>query len=105
MYSNHAGYNALTDFLEENELGWSVENFNILGKRFVEGMSKAFFECSPSTLKALNDRHNTNAWCIAFIFICIIIRLCECECVYCAKNALGKHQPSFLVINLRDAAR
>jgi hypothetical protein len=61
MYANHDGYNALIDFLEENKLGWTPASVHSVGKRFVEGMSKAFFECNPSTWKALNDKHNTGA--------------------------------------------
>jgi hypothetical protein len=61
MYANHDGYNALIDFMEENKLGWTGDNASTIGKRFVEGISKAFFECSPSTWEALNDRRNTGA--------------------------------------------
>ena len=62
MYANHTGYNELIDFMEENKLGSTVVTVNTTGKRFVEGMSMAFFECNPSTWKALNDRHNTGAF-------------------------------------------
>ena len=59
MYANHHTYNALLAFLEERELGWIGDSALTDGKRFVEGMSKAFFQCSPSTWKALNDKHNS----------------------------------------------
>jgi hypothetical protein len=43
MYANHIGYNALIDFLEENKLDWNSESALTVGKRFVYGMSRAFF--------------------------------------------------------------
>jgi len=51
MYANHIGYITLIDFLEENKLGMNNESALIVGKRFVDGMSRAFFECNPSTWK------------------------------------------------------
>jgi hypothetical protein len=62
MYSNHDAYNQLISFLEENKLGWHIKSVQTVGKRFVEGMSKAFLECTPSTWKALNDKHNIGAF-------------------------------------------
>ena len=64
MYASHIGYNMLIDFLEDNKLGWTTGSALTAGKRFVEGMSRAFFECNPSIWKALNDRHNTGAYYI-----------------------------------------
>jgi hypothetical protein len=61
MYASHVGYNMLIDFLEDNKLGWTTSSALTAGKRFVEGMSRAFFECNPSIWKALNDMHNTGA--------------------------------------------
>ncbi len=61
MYANHKLYNDLMAFLEERQLGWPSDTFKLDGKRFVEGMSKAFFQCSPSTWKSLNDNHNRGA--------------------------------------------
>jgi hypothetical protein len=75
MYANHDGYNALIDFLEENKLGWTTHTASTFGKRFVEGISKAFFECNPSTWKTLNDRHNTGSSrivnCVFIAFACV----------------------------------
>ena len=71
MYANHKLYNDLLAFLEERQLGWPRDTFKTDGKRFVEGMSKAFFQCSPSTWKSLNDSHNRGA-----IFpMCVLARL------------------------------
>ena len=61
MYANHHSYNALLAFLEERQLGWTSDTIKTDGKRFVECMSKAFFQCCPSTWKALNDGHNNGA--------------------------------------------
>jgi hypothetical protein len=63
MYTNHRRYNALIDLLEKADLGWTTDDAKIVGKRFVEGMSKAFFECTPSTWTILNDKHNVGAFC------------------------------------------
>ena len=62
MYANHHAYNQLHDFLEKYELGWTADSTLTDGKRFVEGMSKAFFQCTPFTWKALNDKHNSGAF-------------------------------------------
>jgi hypothetical protein len=43
MYANHTAYNALLAFLEERQLGWTRDTANTDGKRFIDGMSKAFF--------------------------------------------------------------
>jgi len=43
MYANRHTYNALLAFLEERELDWRSKNALTNGKRFVEGISKAFF--------------------------------------------------------------
>jgi len=71
MYANHHSYNALLAFLEERQLVWLRDTAKTDGKRFVEGMSKAFFQCSPATWKSLNDSHNRGA----------IYPLCMCVCV------------------------
>ena len=62
MYANHHSYDALLAYLEERQLGWTSDTVKTHGKRFVEGMSKAFFQCCPSTWKALNDRHSNGAF-------------------------------------------
>jgi hypothetical protein len=62
MYANHHNYNALLAYLEERQLGWTTDTAKTHGKRFVEGISKAFFECCPSTRKALNDRHSNGSF-------------------------------------------
>ena len=43
MYANHDAYNVLIAFLEVHEVGLTVDTALTDGKRFVEGMSKAFF--------------------------------------------------------------
>jgi len=75
-YANHGGYTVLIDFPEENKLGWTTASIHIVGKRFVKGMSKVFFECSLSTWKALNDRHNTGASLNSVNFVFASRRLC-----------------------------
>ena len=69
MYANHNGYHALLiDFLEENKLGWKGESTLSIGKRFVYGMSRAFFECNYSIWKALLiDVHNNSAYFSLFL--------------------------------------
>ena len=42
MYANHHCHNALLAYLEERQLGWTTETVKTHGKRFVDGMSKAF---------------------------------------------------------------
>ena len=69
MYANHNLYNELLSFLENHHLGWSSEDALTLGKQFVEGMSKAFFQVNPFVWKALNDTHNIGAF--IFCFICL----------------------------------
>ena len=44
MHANHVGYTALTDFLEDTKLGWTRGSALTAGKRFVDGMSREFFE-------------------------------------------------------------
>ena len=79
IYANHHGYNALLAFLEECELGWTSDSAKTDGKRFVEGMSKAFFQCNPSTWKARNDRHNNDA----------LISPCDCVIWLCFEFEFG----------------
>ena len=66
MYSNHHAYNELIAFLEKHELGWTTDRALTDGKRFVDGMSKAFFQCTLSTWKALNDKHNSGEFSALF---------------------------------------
>ena len=54
MYSNHDLYNELIEFLRKHKLGWTPETVSTFGKRFVDGMSRASFQCGPSVWKALN---------------------------------------------------
>jgi hypothetical protein len=49
MYAGHVDYNTLIDFLEDNRLGWTCDTALTVGKRFVDGMSRAFFESNSST--------------------------------------------------------
>ena len=53
-------------FLEKHELGWTTDRALTDGKRFVDGMSKAFFQCTLSTWKALNDKHNSGEFSALF---------------------------------------
>ena len=53
MYSNHNLYNELIEFLRKHNLGWTHETASTLGKRIVDGMSRALFQCGPSVWKAL----------------------------------------------------
>ena len=71
MYANHDCYNALLAFLEERQLGWLRDTAKTDGKRFVEGMSKAFFQCSPATWKSLNDSHNRGTLCPVCVYIIV----------------------------------
>ena len=71
MYANHDTYNDLIAFLEIHGVGWSVDTALTDGKRFVESMSKAFFQCTPGTWKALNDKHNSGAFCFGIVLILI----------------------------------
>jgi len=61
MYANHNLHNMLLLWLEERELGWKGDTALTSGKIFVEGMTKAFFQCTPTIWKALNDMHNNGA--------------------------------------------
>ena len=80
MYANHHSYNALLASLKERKLDWTYDSAKTQGKRFVEGMSKDFFQCCPySTWKALNDRYNSIAFAtLGFRFI----NLDELQIVY-----------------------
>ena len=62
MYANHHSCNALRAYLEERLLGWTTDIAKTIGKRFVEDISKAFFNCCPSTWQALNDRPSNGAF-------------------------------------------
>jgi hypothetical protein len=62
MYTHHNLYNKFLLWLEERELGWKGDTaLTAAGKIFVEGMTKAFFQCTPAIWKALNDKHNNGA--------------------------------------------
>ncbi len=62
MYANHDIYNDLLAFLEKHELGWTTDTARADGHRFIEGMSKAFFQCTPAIWGDLNDKHNNGAF-------------------------------------------
>jgi hypothetical protein len=68
MYANHDAYNELLAFLEKHALGWNKDTAKTLGHRFIDGMSKAFFQCTPATWAALNDKHNTGAFSLPLAF-------------------------------------
>jgi hypothetical protein len=78
MYSNHHAYNDLIAFLEKHELGWTTDRELTDGKRFVDGMSKAFFQCTLSTWMGLNDKHN----CGEFSALFYSSDVCMCACDY-----------------------
>ena len=51
------------------------------GKCFVDGMSKAFFQCTLATWKALNDKHNSGE---SFVFFCTsAIPIVQIDCTDC----------------------
>ena len=80
MYANHCLYNEFIGFLEKNGLGWTGDFSSTVGKRFVDGMSKALFQCGPPEWKALNDKHNNGA---ASLFSCV----CACYNIHvCARD-------------------
>ena len=58
MDANHCLYNELIGFLEKHNLGWTGAVSSIVGKRFVDIVSKALFQCEPLVWTALNDKHN-----------------------------------------------
>ena len=60
MYANHHLYNDLIALLEMHELEWTIDNVFTDRKRFVDVMSKAFFQCTLATWNALNDKHNND---------------------------------------------
>ena len=62
MYANHDTYNNLLAFLEKHELGWTVDTVKTDGHRFIDGISKAFFQSAPATWSACNDKHNSGAF-------------------------------------------
>jgi len=53
MHANHDAYIDLLDFLEKHELGWAANIVKTSGHRFIDGMSKAFFKCTPTSNKDL----------------------------------------------------
>ena len=80
MYANHCLYNELISFLENTGLGWTSDFSSTVGKWFVEGMSKALFQCGPPVWKALNDKHNSGAASL-FAYVCASINTtCVCVC-------------------------
>ena len=61
MYANHELYNELTTFLENHGIEWTKDDACTIIKRFVDGMSKALFQCCHAVRKALNNKHNSGA--------------------------------------------
>jgi hypothetical protein len=61
MYANHELHYELIAFLEKHGLGWTKDDACSIGKRFVDGMSKALFQLCPTVLKALSNKHNSGA--------------------------------------------
>ena len=61
IYANHELHNDLIAFLENHGLGWTRDDAGTIGKRFVDGMSKALFQCCHAVWKALNNKHNSGA--------------------------------------------
>jgi len=57
MYANPYLYE-LIGFLEKSSLRWTSDLSLSVGKRFVDKMSKAMFQCGPLVWNALNDKHN-----------------------------------------------
>jgi len=82
MHANHHNYNALIGFLEERELGWPVDRAMTHGKRFVDGMSKALFQCNDATWKALNDKHNCGAMNFCCIYSAHFLFYIYCTIIY-----------------------
>jgi hypothetical protein len=78
MYANHHTYNALLAWLEERQLGWTRDTAITDGKRFVSGMSKAFFQCNLSTWSNLNDSHNRGKICHVFVYVRVYVRRGVC---------------------------
>jgi hypothetical protein len=68
MYSNHCLYNELIGFLGKNNLGWTSDLCCTVGKRFVDNMSKAMFQCGPPEWTALNNKHN-NGKALMIVFL------------------------------------
>ena len=73
MYASHDAYNDLVAFLEVHEVGWIVDTALTDGKRFIKGMSKAFFECTPGTWKTLNDKQAQQRCVLFCAYVCIDI--------------------------------
>jgi hypothetical protein len=61
MYANHELHNELIAFMENRDLGWTKDDVSTIGKRFVDGMSKALFKCCPAVWKALYNNQNSGA--------------------------------------------
>jgi hypothetical protein len=72
MYANRELYNELIVFLEKHSLGWTKDAACAIGKRFVDGMSKALFQCGPALWKALNNKHNSGALFLSLILLAFI---------------------------------
>jgi hypothetical protein len=84
MYANHCLYNELISFLEQNSLGWTSDMCSSVGKRFVDNMSKALFQCGPPVWNALNNKHNNGKACMFYFFLLVQMFCCfnrQCCCV------------------------
>ena len=80
MYANYCLYNELIGFLENNGLGWTSGFSSTVGKRFVDGMSKALFQRGPPVWKPLNVKRNNGAASL-FVYVCACINtICACGC-------------------------
>jgi len=75
MYANHDAYNELLAFLEKHALGWNKDTAKKLGHRFIDGMSKAFFQCTPATWAALNDKHNSGAFSLPVALPSVVLQI------------------------------
>ena len=60
-------YNDMIAFIEMHKLEWNVDNILTNGKRFVDGMSKAFSQSTLATWKALTDKHNIGKSFVFFV--------------------------------------
>ena len=67
MYSNHDTYNDLLAFSEKHEWDWTADTTKTNKHRFIENMSKAFFQCTPATWSDLNDKRNSGALLCFFV--------------------------------------
>jgi hypothetical protein len=87
MYANHHLYNELIVFLQTNGLGWTSDLCSVVGKRFVDGMSKAMFQCGPPVWNALNDKHNNGKASVCLLLRFILHRVVALVC--CCRLSLS----------------